>query len=56
MTQEINPKLVHLELGDYLELLRNAVPVDGKPLTEKEVCSRISMSPQTYLKVKRAKV
>lgn len=30
MTQNLNPEFVHLELGDYLELLQNTIPVGGK--------------------------
>ena len=56
MTQNLNPEFVHLELGDYLELLQNTIPVGGKRLNDKEICRKISLSPQTYGKVKRAKV
>lgn len=45
-----------MELGDYLELLQNTIMVGGKRLNDKEICRKISMSPQTYDKVKRAKV
>lgn len=45
-----------MELGDYLELLQNTIPVGDKRLSDKEICRKISMSPQTYGKVKRAKV
>ena len=56
MTQNLNQEFVHLELGDYLELLQNTILVGGKRLNDKEICRKISMSPQTYGKVKRAKV
>ena len=52
MTQNLNPEFVHLELGDYLELLQNTIPVGGKRLSDKEICRKISMSPQTYGKFK----
>lgn len=55
MTQNLNPEFVHLELGDYLELLQNTIPVGGKRLSDKEICRKISMSPQTYGKVKGQK-
>ena len=56
MTQNLNQEFVHLELGDYLELLQNTILIGGKCLNDKEICRKISMSPQTYGKVKRAKV
>ena len=56
MTQNLNQEFVHLELGDYLELLQHTILVGGKRLNDKEICRKISMSPQTYGKVKRAKV
>lgn len=56
MTQNLNQEFVHLELDDYLELLQNTIMVGGKRLNDKEICRKISMSPQTYGKVKRAKV
>ena len=56
MTQSLNQEFVHLELGDYLELLQNTIQVGGKRLNDKEICRKISMSPQTYGKVKWAKV
>ena len=45
-----------MELVYYLELLQNTIMVGGKRLNDKEICRKISMSPQTYGKVKRAKV
>ena len=56
MTQNLNQEFVHLELGDYQELLQNTIMVGGKRLNDIEICRIISMSPQTYGKVKRAKV
>ena len=44
-----------MELGDYLELLQNTILVGGKRLNDKEICRKISMSPQTYGKVKGRK-
>lgn len=40
MTQNLNPEFVHLELGDYLELLQNTIPVGGKRLSDKEICRK----------------
>ena len=56
MTQNLNQEFVHLARGDCLELLQNTILVGGKRLNDKEICRKISMSPQTYGKVKRAKV
>lgn len=55
-SKPVCPKPIHPELGDYLELLRNVVPVGGKCLAKKELCRLISMSPKTYNKVKGAQV
>ena len=38
MTQNLNQEFVHLELGDYLELLQNTILVGGKRLNDKEIC------------------
>lgn len=45
MTQNLNQEFVHLELGDYLELLQNTILIGGKRLNDKEICRKISMSP-----------
>lgn len=41
MTQNLNQEFVHLELGDYLELLQNTILVGGKRLNDKEICRKI---------------
>lgn len=51
MKEEI---LQHVELGDFLEMLRCSIQVDGKCLTIHEVCNRASMSTTTYQSIKRA--
>lgn len=51
MKEEI---LQHVELGDFLEMLRCSIQVDGKYLTIHEVCNRASMSTTTYKSIKRA--
>lgn len=44
----------HLELGDFLSILQEVILIDGKRLTDADICHRTSLSPKTYIKVKRA--
>lgn len=45
-----------MELGDFVEVLRCSIPVDGKCLSIADICQRTSMGATTYEGVKRAQV
>lgn len=48
--------ILYPELGNFLEVLRCSIPVDGKCLSIQQVCHLASMSVSTYERVKRAQV
>lgn len=49
MTQNLNPEFVHLELGDYLELLQNTIPVGGKRLErQRDLPQNFNESPDLW--------
>lgn len=44
----------HLELGDLLSVCQEVIFIDGKRLTDADICHLALLSPKTYIKVKRA--